>query len=127
MQMILSPLGLLGPLYCMIIMYDFNFIVNYEIFIYFLDFKSILQLQHLFQTLHIYLYFQFFRMSGSNKSPAHRYPWHMAVFTWAEYPKFKGYADDKVEQKKSRCGGTLISVRHILTSASCVEDLWKVP
>ena len=64
---------------------------------------------------------------GHEPRLANRFPWHMAIVTYAEYPKFEGHADDKVKQHESRCGGALISIRHILTAASCVEVLWKVP
>ena len=71
--------------------------------------------------------FSLFRMDEGNIQPVQRYPWHMTIFTYAEYPKFAGHADDHIEQQKAQCGGTLISYRHILTAASCVEVLWKVP
>ena len=66
-------------------------------------------------------------MDEGNIQPVQRYPWHMTIFTYAEYPRFAGHANDHVQQNKAQCGGTLISYRHILTAASCVEVLWKVP
>ena len=67
-------------------------------------------------------------MQGGNPSKNYaQHPWHMVIFTYAEYPTFKDIANDHVNQSISRCGGALISVKHILTAASCVEVLWKVP
>ena len=66
-------------------------------------------------------------MQGGQSSKYGQHPWHMAIFTYAEYPTFKDIADDHVKQNMSRCGGALISTKHILTAASCVEVLWKVP
>ena len=71
------------------------------------------------------LLFGFFRIFRGNKSPKHRYPWHITILTFKWYPKLIGIA--KFIQNQNKCGGTLISRRHILTAASCVEVLWEVP